>query len=156
MDGERSYRWGHRLPVAVGVRGAPPGRETRGDWEAQGAPWCRGAERTGAHAPFRFSGLSSPPPSLPAAPPPHSLLQPLPRTPQKHQLLGVALSTDAESPAWWPGACAQGRPTGVWGNSSNDPSPPPTGNDFPPQERSFSLELLPWSWGLAEGLRTRG
>lgn len=54
------------------------------------------------------------------------------------------------------GLLSMGGPRGSGATHSKSPSVPPMGNDFPPREQSFALELLPWSLGLAEGLRTWG
>lgn len=93
---------------------------------------------------------SSPALSSPVASLPHYLPAPS-RRPRNQQILGWLLLQILRVQIGGRGLVPRG---GSWGTGQliQMASPPlPTGNDFPPQERSFYLKQLPRSRGLTEG-----
>lgn len=124
-------------------------------WGSTEMETLSGAQEAPCEAGGNGASQSSPALSSPVASLPHCLPAPS-RRPRNQQILGRLLLQILSAQLGGRGLVPRG---GSWGTGQllQMASPPlPTGNDFPPQERSFYLKRLPRSRGLAEGLGDPG
>lgn len=143
---------GTQGPCGQGCQGTSTGVRDPGRQGGEGSPPA--VLGSGGEGVPRLSSLLLFPPCCHPTSPPH--LSPFQGCLRNTNFSGRLLPQMPRAQLGDRGLLSMGGPRGSGATHSKSPSVPPMGNDFPPREQSFALELLPWSLGLAEGLRTWG